>query len=75
MAKGVPSKMAIGNDQLSYCAAKIKNTKIKDRVRMVPNDPDAFFSWKDIAFHAYPISEGNTSSATSSKAAIACAEV
>ena len=50
MAKGVPNNMLNGSDQLSYCAANIRKTKTREKVRIIPNDPEAFFSWKDMAF-------------------------
>ena len=36
IAKGVPNKIAKGKDQLSYWAARIKNTKRREKVRREP---------------------------------------
>ena len=44
MANGVPSKIANGNDQLSYCAARIRNTNTNENTSIGPKDPDALFS-------------------------------
>jgi hypothetical protein len=73
-ASGVPSRTLKGSDQLSYWAARIRNT-ITTASTNTAAPPAAFFSWYDIAFHAYPISAGSTSRATCSTAAIACPEL
>jgi hypothetical protein len=43
-AKGVPSRILNGRDQLSYCAANMRNTKKKENAKMSPADPEEAFS-------------------------------
>ena len=50
-AKGVPSSTLNGNPQLSYCAAKIRNTNTIPSTN-TSTPPDAVRSWYDMAFHA-----------------------
>ena len=44
IANGVPNKILNGNDQLSYCAANIKNTNTNENTNIIINDPEAFSS-------------------------------
>ena len=49
-AIGVPSRTLNGSDQLSYSAAKIKNTNRSESPKIAAGETPccAFFSWKDI---------------------------
>ena len=62
-------------DRLSYCAARIRNTKTSAITNTRPPLPSAAFSWYDIAFQAMDVSGGSTSAATSSRAARVCDEL
>src|SRR5438270_12989926 len=49
-ATGVPSSTLKGSDQLSYCAARIRNTNSRDMAKITEEDTPstAFFSWNDM---------------------------
>jgi len=40
IANGVPNKILKGNDQLSYCADKMRNTNNNEKDNIIINDPD-----------------------------------
>ncbi len=44
-ANGVPSSTLNGSDQLSYCAARIRNTQTRAKMNTTPAVPAAAFSW------------------------------
>ncbi len=49
-AIGVPSRTEKGNDQLSYWAARIRNTQSSEKAKMTAGEMPcwAFCSWNDI---------------------------
>jgi hypothetical protein len=44
MANGVPSRMLMGSDQLSYWAARIRKTNSREKAKTTAAVPEAFFS-------------------------------
>src|SRR5688572_13232032 len=74
IAAGTPSSTLKGSFQLSYCAARIKNTKTNAAPNTAPPDPSAAFSWYDMLLQAIPSSFGSVA-ATSSSAPSASAEL
>ena len=48
IANGVPSRMLNGSDQLSYWAARIRNTNYSEKISTTPADHCDFFSWNDM---------------------------
>src|SRR3954463_10872029 len=75
-ATGVTSRTEKGNDQLSYCAARIRNTHRSEipKITIGESPSWAFFSWYDIPRYSYPMSDGMVWAKTSSSAFIAWAE-
>ncbi len=47
----MPSSTLIGRDQLSYWAARIRNTMIMAKTKTMAAVPSAFFSWYDTFDH------------------------
>ncbi|MNN46472.1 hypothetical protein D3C81_1608540 [compost metagenome] len=52
MAMGVPNSTPKGSDQLSYWAARIRNTNTSAMTNTMLPEPSAAFSWYDMAFQA-----------------------